>query len=446
LKFPPVVGIVMVLGALGGLIGGIWLLTRTRAISPELSRKGVHVGMGLLVLTFPWLFDQTWPVIVLAALAIGSLLLLRLERLRKEGPGRVLLSVERSSLGDLYFPLVVAVLFALSQRDLLLYAVPLLVLTLADASAALIGRRWGRHGYTTSGGRKTYEGSAAFFIVTFCCVAIPLVVWRHLSPLSAAFLATMVAAVVCALEAISLEGRDNLYVPFAVYVLLKICMGYSPQMLLVRLVVLLLVLVLVVALRRRTTLDDAALLGSGLTAYAAVVVGGWMWLLPPVLLFLAYTNVFPNCYPETRGAHNIHAVVSVTAAGYLYLCLFAASRKANWFVPYAISYGDQLAMVGVASLAATRVNRSIVFIVAQAGLLSSLITSALLAFLMYVQPVGYSWEPVAASLALCGGCATAFAMWQPVIRDCPVDASRWLRQGVLGVLFSVPAILLSGNA
>ena len=38
-------------------------------LHPESLRKGVHVGMGLVVLPLPWVFDRAWPVVVLAVLA-----------------------------------------------------------------------------------------------------------------------------------------------------------------------------------------------------------------------------------------------------------------------------------------------------------------------------------------------------------------------------------------
>ncbi len=58
--------------------------------------------------------------------------------------GRVVDDVERTTLGELYFPMAVAVVFWLARgQSPLLFCVPMLVLTLADATGALIGLRYG---------------------------------------------------------------------------------------------------------------------------------------------------------------------------------------------------------------------------------------------------------------------------------------------------------------
>ena len=48
----------MVLLALGVLLGGLTLCRRWAAPHPELLRKLLHAGMGLVTLSFPWLFDD----------------------------------------------------------------------------------------------------------------------------------------------------------------------------------------------------------------------------------------------------------------------------------------------------------------------------------------------------------------------------------------------------
>ncbi len=75
----PWLGIALVLGALVILLGGVGALGRRCGWSAEVSRKLVHVSMGLVCLSFPWVFGAAWPVAVLAVLA--SLALLGVRRL-----------------------------------------------------------------------------------------------------------------------------------------------------------------------------------------------------------------------------------------------------------------------------------------------------------------------------------------------------------------------------
>src|SRR5437867_4045500 len=53
-------------------------------------------------------------------------------------------------------------------------AIPILILTLADAIAALVGMAYGAHRYTGIAGQKSAEGSLAFFTVAFLTTHIPL--------------------------------------------------------------------------------------------------------------------------------------------------------------------------------------------------------------------------------------------------------------------------------
>ena len=61
---------VTVLLILAGLMAALAYFHKNHAPHPELVRKLLHIGMGLVTLSFPYLFDAAWPVIVLAILAV----------------------------------------------------------------------------------------------------------------------------------------------------------------------------------------------------------------------------------------------------------------------------------------------------------------------------------------------------------------------------------------
>src|SRR4051812_29226704 len=111
-----VLGIFLVLGALLGLQLGVRLWRRGHPNQAELSRKLMHVSLGLLTLSFPWLFDQAWPVfVVCAAIATWLILVRRLGLVRRRFGGAI--DVERVSWGEVYFPIGVATLFVLSAGN-----------------------------------------------------------------------------------------------------------------------------------------------------------------------------------------------------------------------------------------------------------------------------------------------------------------------------------------
>ena len=63
----PWLGVLIVPAALGGLLGILSIYRRLARPHPELVRKLLHVGMGCVTLSFPWLFDSPTPVVILAA-------------------------------------------------------------------------------------------------------------------------------------------------------------------------------------------------------------------------------------------------------------------------------------------------------------------------------------------------------------------------------------------
>src|SRR5262249_26967997 len=161
----PWLGILLVPSVLGAMLGGLRLYQKWGSPHPELLRKILHVGMGLLAVAFPWIFDRSWPVLVLGVFSLGVMIALRTMK-RFSEVGSVLSGVRRVSLGEIYFPVAIIIQWHLYlfERDpdatvrVLLYCIPLLLLTLADAVAALVGVHYGKWRYVTEDGRKSAEG------------------------------------------------------------------------------------------------------------------------------------------------------------------------------------------------------------------------------------------------------------------------------------------------
>ena len=89
------------------LFGGLQVYARATAARPETTRKMFHAGSGVLTLAFPFLFHETWPVLLLtgaSALLIAAVKFLPALRARY---GSVANRVERTTLGELYFPVSV---------------------------------------------------------------------------------------------------------------------------------------------------------------------------------------------------------------------------------------------------------------------------------------------------------------------------------------------------
>jgi phytol kinase len=445
----PAAGMALVLGVLGGLLGALTLLRRLASPHPEWLRKLLHVGMGLTTLAFPWLFDRTWPVVTLAALSVGLLLAMRLVSSLKAGVGQVVGGVRRFSLGEIYFPLVVALLWVLyvhgdetrPERRLLLYVIPLLLLTLSDASAALVGVYYGRWRYATPEGFKSHEGSAAFFLCSFLCVHVPLLLLSDRGRAETLLTAVLLAWLATMFEAVAWGGLDNLILPLVSHLLLILYWDLSVGELLMRLAVTGGVSCFVLACSWRTTLQGSALLGAILVGYICWALGGWSWLLPPLLVFASYTLHSPRAPGESQKVHNIHAILSVSSVGLLWLFLSRLQDRPGWYYPFTVSFAAHLAIIGLARRWCASPKRPTTLL-----LIVCIGEGWLLLMAAYVLLEGGSTQSfVEALVALPATAAAAcgFCLLQPGMDDCPVDTARWLRQAACSGAASVLALGLA---
>lgn len=207
------------------LVGSSEFIQRQFHFPYEFTRKVVHIGTGMWLWAVLVLFDH-WQVAVIlfAAFTVVNALLLRFRLSKAMEPD------SGGTLGTVYFAFSCALLFALFHqgweqgfpRGIEYFAMTgLMAMTWGDASAAIIGKTFGKHLYRVFGdSKRTIEGSLAGCLATFIAVAITL---RILSPLGlpAILLGAAIAALLeMLIEAISPWGLDNLTVPISVALVL----------------------------------------------------------------------------------------------------------------------------------------------------------------------------------------------------------------------------------
>ena len=105
---------ITVAAVLAGLLLGLPLFRRIAArcgAPAEVARKSVHVAMGVVCVSFPWIFSRPLPVWVLALAATVPLLLLRCIPALRQGVGSALHGIGRISYGEMLFAPAVAAVF-----------------------------------------------------------------------------------------------------------------------------------------------------------------------------------------------------------------------------------------------------------------------------------------------------------------------------------------------
>ena len=207
------------LAILTGAIFGLGEFLRRRGIlSPEQSRKMLHIGGCGTALLFPVLFHSHWSVLAIC----GGFFVLIL-CLSRRGKLHAVDDVTRRSYGGILHPLALYLCYLLATfyHCIAFYEIAILVLALSDTAAALVGERYGRFRYRVDGeDYRSLEGSFFFFLVTYALVHHILLLVVGMAPLEASVLAFMIGVIVTLFESVSLGGADNLAIPIGVMAIL----------------------------------------------------------------------------------------------------------------------------------------------------------------------------------------------------------------------------------
>jgi phytol kinase len=428
--------VALALGAFLVLFAALQVYARLSSARPETTRKLLHTGSGLLTLTFPFLFHELWPVLLLtgtSALTIATIKFLPAARARF---GNVTNRVERPTLGELYFPVSVALLFLWTRGSQpLLFVVPVLMLTLADATSALVGERYGRTRYI--GGSKSVEGSVAFALTGFFCAYVPLLIWGRIGGTKSFLIAATLALLVMLLEGSAWRGLDNLFIPIGGYFLLRAYLPMDAVALFTRLVVTSVLVSLIILSRKRTTLEDDSLLAGAFLSYIAWAIMGWRWLVAPTVIFLGYAWLSPPTAENSRRMHGVSAVLCIWSAAVVWLTLAHATGRSGFLFPYSIVFAAHLAMFGTSRLAHQFPKRPLAPLFWRAVLMSWLMMMT-----PFVALAGLNRANLIAAAAGLGAIAlgtAAFVVTQPMIRDAPLERQRWLWQAGAASLASIAA-------
>ena len=185
------------------------LLNRLSPSPAEVTRKIVHIGAGQVVLIAWWFNIPGWVGAIAGVLAAGiAILSYRLPILPS------LESVGRHSYGTLFYAISIGVLvggfFTLGQP--VFAAIGILVMAWGDGLAALVGQRWGKHGYKVFNAQKSWEGSGTMALIGFG-VTGGLLTFHFGFAGEIVIIAAIVAVISTGLETFSRWGIDNLTVP-----------------------------------------------------------------------------------------------------------------------------------------------------------------------------------------------------------------------------------------
>ena len=185
------------------------MLRRGLRLSVDLTRKFVHIAVGMIAFPLVLLF-QAWQFAIIPPLVFIVVNYVSYRRQIFAG----METGERGQLGTIYFPISFSILIPLLWSQTALLVAGLMPMTWGDAFAALIGQRFGKHKFTVLGQTRSIEGSLTMFVFSLLAVFLTLLFFAQ--PVATSFVFALVVALIASIvEALSPFGIDNLTVPLS---------------------------------------------------------------------------------------------------------------------------------------------------------------------------------------------------------------------------------------
>lgn len=302
-------------------------LEKSEKLNSEIIRKILHIGSGIGGLTLPFIFEKKSSVIILGAVFLVLLISIRIVKHNVAGFKKVLETKNRKTFGDIYFIISIMGLWLVSSDDKVMYALPLIILMFSDAFAALIGEFYSKYKFNTGFGVKSIEGSVTFFLTTyFICINFFLF-FSDIESINIVLVSLLLSILTMILEIISWNGLDNLFVPFFVYLFLRLNLYLTAQELMYKFWVIIILFIIIILNRKKTTLTRVAQTASLFFLYIVMIIGGIKWLVPPLIMYLGYYHFTPKVRGQVKDSLKGLLAIAFTTAIWLAMSILLDKDK-----------------------------------------------------------------------------------------------------------------------
>ncbi|MEW6710012.1 MAG: hypothetical protein AB1403_09350, partial [Candidatus Riflebacteria bacterium] len=335
-----VAAIFLILVGLGEILRGLNLC------SQEGTRKFVHLTGGVVSLSFAYLFRSHWTILGLC-FAFVSLMIFT----KKFGLLPSVHGVKRKSAGDLLHPIAIYLTFSITNymEKPEYYLISIMVLSVSDALAAIIGVSYGFKVFRVEEEKKSVEGSFIFLLSTFLIVHLGLLLLTHIGRLESVLVALLIAVLVTCFEAISLGGADNIIIPFGTLFILDKIVHLPLEDLVFRITSVTIIFLVTWAIGNSSKrLGSSGVIGMSLVGYGAWTLVGPHWYIPVFICTLLVGNF--DIFLEMPG--NQDEYVRVRPVFYMFIgsllwMLGPNSKLAGehlFYVPFIVSFAAVLSI------------------------------------------------------------------------------------------------------
>ena len=311
------------------VLGSSELIRKKFKKPPESTRQFIHICVGIVVSICPFIFKVNYQLITLSVIfIIINTYLISANRVSSMN------NIERVSYGTIYFPLSVLLLASFFWDKPISYFLSILVLTLADPVASVIGSKSKSHFYPWID-KKSVNGSIAMFSTSFLLVALGTDTMARL--FNASFylpfhiligLALFTSLCATLSEMLSYKGSDNLSIPIITFFCYEIFLiNYTHGNLHHLLLWSILSIGIFSIAKKFQSLSLSGALSGFLIGVLIFGSGGWVLISPLVFFFISSSllSFSKKKQPSKRNAMQIVANGGVPA--FFALCYFFFSNE-----------------------------------------------------------------------------------------------------------------------
>lgn len=328
------------------LVGLGEILRGLNLCSQEATRKFVHLTGGVVSLSFAYLFKSHWSIMGLCVAFVTLMVVTKKFSLLPSVHG-----VKRKSSGDLLHPIAIYLTFSVTnymeRPDF--YLISIMVLSVSDALAAIIGVSYGFKVFRVEEEKKSIEGSFIFLLSTFLIVHLGLLLLTHTGRLESVLIALLISVLVTCFEAISLGGADNIIIPFGTLFILDRIFRLPIEDLVFRLCSLAIIFMATGLIGNSSKrLGSSGIIGMSLVGYGAWTIISPQWFIPVFICTFLLGNF--DLFLEMPG--NQDELVRVRPVFYMFIGslfwmlgpTYLIADENIFYVPFIVSFAAVLSI------------------------------------------------------------------------------------------------------
>lgn len=320
-------------------------LEKSEKLNSELIRKILHIGSGIGGLALPFIFEKKISVVILGTVFLVLLVSIRIVKHKITGFKKVLETKNRKTFGDLYFIMSILGLWLVSSDNKVMYALPLIILMFSDAFAALIGEFYSKYKFNTGFGTKSVEGSVTFFLTTyFICINFFLF-FSDIKSINIVLVSLLLSILTMILEIISWNGLDNLFVPFFVYLFLRLNLYLTAEELMYKFWVIIILFIIIILNRKKTTLTRVAQTASLFFLYIVMIIGGIKWLIPLLIMYLGYYHFTPKVRGQIKDS--LRGLLTIAFSTVIWLAMSIVLDKDKMYLIYIFTFSLHFGIINL---------------------------------------------------------------------------------------------------